>query len=343
MIDADSLDDLQRSFSAALSTDNPAAARRALLQAGWLQALEADQTAAVDLVFTIQGHSLTDAAALDDVIAFRMAPAWPELSDAFAAGDVAVAFPGARGTGLSDQSQPIGTTTSSVVLPAHCQASHLLWIDDLVGSRAEVIDLGGSLIGTTVSGIDPQMGLVELTKPPPGKVHPPGEGLPALWDQALAAGRIALSFQLVSGARSILTSTVAYARERRQFGVPIGSFQAVKHRLAETLVAVSAAHGAVIAAATTQSPTGAAVAKVLAGRAATTAARHCLQVLGGIGFTEDHEFHRFFRRGLMLNRLLGDPESLERDLGRGLRTGTLGCDPVVSLEDLLRTELLRAI
>ena len=59
----------------------------------------------------------------------------------------------------------------------------------------------------------------------------------------------------------------------------------------------------------------AALAKALAGRAAFTAARHCQQVLAGIGFTTDHAFHRYFRRILLLDQLFGSAHSLTRELG----------------------------
>ena len=128
----------------------------------------------------------------------------------------------------------------------------------------------------------------------------------AAWVPALAAGRTALAHQLVAGAYAQLMLATEYAQDRRQFGVPIASFQAIKHRLADTLVAISAADAATLAAGATGTEWGAAVAKALAGRAAAAAARNCLQVFGGIGFTEEHEFQRRFRRNLVLERLLGD-------------------------------------
>ena len=106
-----------------------------------------------------------------------------------------------------------------------------------------------------------------------------------------------------------------HALERIQYGRPIGMFQAVRHRLAETLVAIEAADAVVTATRDEPSPALAAVAKSLAGRGARTAARHCQQVLAGIGFTAEHPFHRYYRRVLVLDELFGSTHELTRELG----------------------------
>jgi alkylation response protein AidB-like acyl-CoA dehydrogenase len=162
----------------------------------------------------------------------------------------------------------------------------------------------------------------------------------SLWSGALAAGRIAVAHQMVAGARAMLSMALDYAQARKQFGTPIGTFQAVKHRLAETLVVISSADAAALAAASNGNATAALTAKVLAGRAAATAARNCLQVFGGVGFTTEHAFHRYLRRNLVLDRLLGDARTLQIELGTQLRTGALAGDRLVNLEDPLRIALL---
>ncbi len=111
-----------------------------------------------------------------------------------------------------------------------------------------------------------------------------------------------------------------HALDRIQFGHPISSFQAVRHRLADTLVAIEAAEGALGSAWEVGSPPAAAMAKALAGRSARTAARHCQQVLGGIGFTTEHHLHRYVRRTLVLDELFGSARTLTRDLGDELLT-----------------------
>jgi alkylation response protein AidB-like acyl-CoA dehydrogenase len=113
----------------------------------------------------------------------------------------------------------------------------------------------------------------------------------------------------------MLDLALEHARSRIQFGVPIGSFQAVRHRLAATLVAIESAEAVLDAAWADASPATAAIAKALAGHGARTAARHCQQVLAGIGFTLEHPFHRYFRRVLVLDELFGSARALTKALG----------------------------
>jgi alkylation response protein AidB-like acyl-CoA dehydrogenase len=103
-----------------------------------------------------------------------------------------------------------------------------------------------------------------------------------------------------------------------QFGRPIARFQAVRHRLADALVAVEALEAALTAARDVPSPDTAALAKAIAGRTAHTVARHCQQVLAGIGFTTEHPFHRFSRRVLALEGLFGSADEIVLDVGRRL-------------------------
>ena len=122
----------------------------------------------------------------------------------------------------------------------------------------------------------------------------------------------------VGASRRMLGLAREHALERVQFGRPIAAFQAVRHRLADTLVAIETAEALLDAAWLDRSPTTASMAKATAGRSARTAARHCQQVLAGIGFTTEHDFHRSFRRILVLDELLGSARTLTRALGDDL-------------------------
>jgi hypothetical protein len=132
----------------------------------------------------------------------------------------------------------------------------------------------------------------------------------------LAAGRRALGWWLVGASRAMLALARQHALDRVQFGRPVASFQAVRHRLAETLVAIEGAE-ATLGAATDDF--GSLLAKAAAGRAALTAAKHCQQVLGGVGFTAEHELHRHVKRTLVLDGLLGGARELSREAGARLR------------------------
>jgi alkylation response protein AidB-like acyl-CoA dehydrogenase len=96
----------------------------------------------------------------------------------------------------------------------------------------------------------------------------------------------------------------------------VASFQAVRHRLAETLVTIEGAEAALGAG--TDDFTSL-LAKAAAGQAALTAAKHCQQVLGGIGFTAEHELHHHVKRALLLDGLLGSARELTREAGATLR------------------------
>jgi hypothetical protein len=132
----------------------------------------------------------------------------------------------------------------------------------------------------------------------------------------LATGRRALGWWLVGSSRTMLSLAREHALSRTQFGKPVASFQAIRHRLAETLVAIEGAEATLHAA--TDDFTSL-LAKAAAGQAALTAAKHCQQVLGGIGFTAEHELHRHVKRTLVLDGLLGNARELTREAGARLR------------------------
>ncbi len=139
-----------------------------------------------------------------------------------------------------------------------------------------------------------------------------GEAGPAL-ARALDLAAVALANEMVGGAARLLDSAVDYAQERVQFGRAIGSFQAVKHRLADLAVTVelakSAAYRAADAAAANDAdlPALAGVAKAAASDAYMQAAKDCIQIHGGIGFTWDNDTHLFYKRAKSSEVFLGDP------------------------------------
>ncbi len=172
----------------------------------------------------------------------------------------------------------------------------------------------GALEVRPVEGIDPTLAWVEVRGRDIDLTDLAVVAAPH-WAAAVARVRVALAHELVGAARQMLELARTHALERIQFGVPISSFQAVRHRLAETLVAVETAEALIDAAWLDDTPATAAMAKGLAGREARTAARHCQQVLAGIGFTTEHEFQRYFRRVRMLDGLFGSSAALTRALG----------------------------
>jgi Acyl-CoA dehydrogenase, C-terminal domain len=149
-------------------------------------------------------------------------------------------------------------------------------------------------------------------------IRPVHEGDP-LPQAALAAGRQAVGWWLVGTSRAMLALARQHALDRVQFGRHIGSFQAIRHRLAETLVAIEGAEATLHAASAEPDELACLLAKAAAGQAALTTARHCQQVLGGIGFTAEHPLHRHVKRSLILDGLLGSARELTREAGAALR------------------------
>ena len=162
-----------------------------------------------------------------------------------------------------------------------------------------------------IGGLDPTMGLVQVS----GRVDGRGDAEPCDWDAAVAAGRRALAHEMVGASRRMLDLARQHALDRVQGGRPIARYQAIRHRLAETLVAIEAADALAEEAWADRSPGAAARAKASAGRAAHVAAKHCQQVLGGIGFTTEHPLHLYVRRVLVLDQLLGGGARLSRAIG----------------------------
>jgi len=123
-------------------------------------------------------------------------------------------------------------------------------------------------------------------------------------EAAVRHATVALAAEQVGAAERILERTVDYTRTRVQFGRPIGSFQALKHRMADLHVLVEAARSAAAAAAGTIS---AAAAHVWCSEALLTVAGECIQLHGGIAITWEHDAHLYFKRAHGSAQLFGQP------------------------------------
>ena len=141
------------------------------------------------------------------------------------------------------------------------------------------------------------------------------------WASAVALARLALAHELVGACRTMLELAREHALGRVQFDRPISFFQAIRHRLSDTLVAIETADAMLDAAWLDGTPDSAAMAKAVAGRQARTTGRHCQQVLAGIGFTTEHPLHLSVERTLLLDGLFGSAVSLTRALGEEMVRG----------------------
>jgi alkylation response protein AidB-like acyl-CoA dehydrogenase len=142
----------------------------------------------------------------------------------------------------------------------------------------------------------------------------PGAGVPVSGDAldvVLARAYVALAAELMGTVRWLFDTTLAYAKARVQFDRPIGSFQAVQHKLANMALVKEQAWSAVYYAAMTIDAgdpdlhRATHVAKVMAGEAAKLNAKDAIQIHGGIGYTWEHDLHLYIRRAYASEYLLG--------------------------------------
>nr|WSW70482.1 acyl-CoA/acyl-ACP dehydrogenase [Streptomyces sp. NBC_00995] len=164
--------------------------------------------------------------------------------------------------------------------------------------------------GTVQPSADPAR---RLSRPSEGTVLAQGPAVTAAAVHAADVAALATAAQALGAGRTLLARTVAHVTQRTQFGVAIGSFQAVKHRLADTLLALEFAgplvHGAAIALASGAEGAGRdiAAAKVTAGEAAYAAARTALQLHGAVGYTDELDLSLWIRKARPLRDAWGTP------------------------------------
>lgn len=216
---------------------------------------------------------------------------------------VAPVLPGWRAGGplvstdLGGENVPAAADVDALILYDHSTASlHLV-------PRADV-ELAA------VPAVDRSRRLATVTWTPAGSTLVTGD--PDVITRARRRGAFGTAAVLIGLARRMIDMTADYVKERQQFGVPIGSFQAVKHRMADALVLWSFARPLVHRAAwslAVDDPSAAidvAMAKASASEAAVEVARAALQCHGAIGYTVEHDLHLFFKRAHALAGSWGD-------------------------------------
>jgi threonine dehydrogenase-like Zn-dependent dehydrogenase len=177
----------------------------------------------------------------------------------------------------------------------------------VVGAGPTVV-IAGQLPARHVATVDTTRRLAEVdTRGAGAGVAVSPETIQALLERAY----VALAAEMLGTARWLLDTTLEYAKTRQQFGRPIGTFQAVQHKLANMALTYERAWSAVYYAAMTidnddsDRHRAAHVAKAAAGAAAKLAAKDGIQIHGGIGYTWEHDLHLFIRRAYASEHLLG--------------------------------------
>ena len=272
----------------------------ALAKLGWREMLRDEPDDAIAIVFAALGATNATATALDDLLVSALGEKpradLAVLLPRFAAWDP----PGAEGlaTARAARAEEILVASGSTSEP------------QLATVRITALEVRAA------RGVDPAAGLhavrVEASASAAARLAP------AAWRAAVALGQRAVAHQIAGASRVMLDLARSHALERKQFGRPIARFQAVRHRLADALVAVEALEAALGAARDEPNAETAALAKAVAGRTAHSVARHCQQVLAGIGFTTEHSFHRYLKRTMALEGLFGSADAIVLDVGRRL-------------------------
>lgn len=165
---------------------------------------------------------------------------------------------------------------------------------------------------TPVASLDPSRPTATLTFN-----GQPARRLAATPDQASEALHLALAVESLGVAAASLELTVEHLKSRRQFGVALATFQALRHRVADLAVALEAATSSTwyaVRSSVEERPITAALAKLVAADAAYAVTAESIQLHGGIGFTWEHDAHRYFKRATVTRLTHDDPVTLRRTL-----------------------------
>jgi alkylation response protein AidB-like acyl-CoA dehydrogenase len=183
-----------------------------------------------------------------------------------------------------------------------------------LGSVDRVIDSNGlahDARGEELPTVDPSRPVGRLAR---------GEGTALPGPRDIPRARTAMAAEAVGIAQRVLELGIEHATTRRQFGKPIGTYQAVSHQLANTYADVELARSLVywaawcVAEEDEQAAVAAAAAKAFAAEAAVAACERSIQVHGGTGFTWEHPLHRFYKRALWLEGLGSRPPELRGEV-----------------------------
>ncbi len=272
---------------------------------------------AVSTLFTALGRAGSMSTSLQDVLLQPLAEYLPmattECNVVLPGPDIsAAAYVGAaEGEPLQLRGLVIGARPATTDLAPVMISGELAWIG---------LQESAGISTRRVEGLDPALAMTEVTGVDVrADVIVAGKQAVAAWDAVATAGRLALGYQIIGAVGQMIDLAVDHARSRVQFGRPIGSFQAVRNRLADAHVAREGAAAALASAWDADDAVLAGLlAKSLAGRAARIAATQCQQVLAGIGFTAEHPFHRFLARALVLDSVLGSAAELPAAIGAHL-------------------------
>ena len=248
--------------------------------------------------------------------------AWVETPDRWDAEAIST-----RATRTADGYTLEGTKT--LVLDGHVASLLLVVAEADGGSSLFAVDADApGLTRRRLESLDMtrKLASIELSGTPARLVAAEGSAREVV-ARTLRLGAVALAAEQVGAAQKCLEMSVDYAKLRVQFGRPIGSFQAIKHKCADMLLEVESARSAAYYAAwaaADASPELAVVAplaKAYCSEAFANAATEMIQIHGGIGFTWEHDAHLYYRRAKSSEQFLGSPAEHRDELARHLLAG----------------------
>lgn len=267
-----------------------------LTELGWAEIEAEYPVEACELLFRAQGRSLAQTDSLDRAMQAELAAVLHDPVDTIVMPTV-----GDRCVFVSDRDQVCGIVLGPlrgrvlvpVAGPETSMSVGVVDADSLHGQRLDTFD--PTVHWTRVSG-RLQTDLVDASD---------------TWKRAVAAAHRALGTELISITEQILRIAVEHAKTRVQFGTPIGSFQSPRHALAEACAALEGARALMGESWRYGGQFSAQTAKAAAGRAHRTVSDTALQVFGAIGLTDEHDLHRYVRRGFQIDSLFGSYHELE--------------------------------
>ena len=207
-----------------------------------------------------------------------------------------------------------GHTASLILVVAQADGGPSLFAVDasasgLTRKKLETLDMTRKVASLELSGVPARL------------IGNEGDAAGIL-ERTLRLAIIALCAEQVGAAQKCLEMSVDYAKLRVQFGRPIGSFQAIKHKCADMLLEVESARSAAYYAAwaladgSDELPTVTALAKAYCSEAFANAAAENIQIHGGIGFTWEHDAHLYYRRAKSTEQFLGSPAEHRDELAK---------------------------
>jgi alkylation response protein AidB-like acyl-CoA dehydrogenase len=223
----------------------------------------------------------------------------------------------------------VETAAAAVLLAGGAPDAATEWLPRIASGEAAVslgcgpyaLDADSAAAILTVDGEGPLRlaaghgPLVRSSDPARRLFRPESGGRLLASDVRPAASRAAATAAFLTAAQALgvgeelLRRTVVHTKQRIQFGTAIGAFQAVKHRLADTLIALEFARPLLFGAALSMAPADIAAAKVACGEAAYTAARTALQLHGAVGYTEELDLSLWLRKARPLRDAWGTPSA----------------------------------